>query len=92
MADGLALAAGLHPEIVALSGLLASDHWERTALRDGGLAPFVGGVSSRGIGGVSSRGIGVGPDDIDAPSSSGSATASPTTNSPSTTPDGTRSR
>ncbi|MET7761108.1 TniQ family protein [Streptomyces sp. NPDC005393] len=61
VADGLALAAGFHPEIVTLSGLLASDHWERTALRNGGLAPFIREVSTRGIV------AGYEPDDIDDP-------------------------
>lgn len=59
--DNIALAVGFHPEIVALSGLLASDHWERTALRNGGLAAFLGEVSARGILG------GYEPDGIDDP-------------------------
>ncbi|GAA1110776.1 TniQ family protein [Streptomyces javensis] len=49
VADDLALTAGFHPEIVRLSGLLASDHWERVALRKGGLASFLDEVSHRNI-------------------------------------------
>ncbi|MEV0224424.1 hypothetical protein [Streptomyces sp. NPDC050704] len=49
VAADLAFAAGFHPEIIRLSGLLASDHWERTGLRKGGLAPFVREVSRRHI-------------------------------------------
>ncbi|MFB7918068.1 hypothetical protein [Streptomyces sp. NPDC056061] len=58
MPDDIALAVGFHPEILALSGLRASDHWERTALRDGCLAAFLREVSAQGIlGGDESDGI-----------------------------------
>ncbi|MFF1742809.1 TniQ family protein [Streptomyces mirabilis] len=81
LAKDVILPAIFHPEIVAPTGLLASDRWERRRFAgDGGLRRFVAEITRR------EALAGYELEETDDPSTSGSPAASRSTNSPATTP------